>query len=249
MHRSVGSIGGASYGGSGADKRHSQRCTAATPGAAATAAATPAAAHSLSKLRRRSKTFCIVTALTAVTLTTLVWSTFAIDAIHGHPHSLSAQQTGGEGGLPLTPTLQPHGRASSPYNVSGGYWRLESDSHSFPKPGLMAKLRYRGASTSSSSSSSSAKSSGNNKTRSCLDLAKAHIEPFNPGFYGPRNAPPLPLPGDTPRIAWRWSGRISRQLFDAVPFLLRERSGCHHCTFVLRYKILDGRLYVDKTRR
>lgn len=58
-----------------------------------------------------------------------------------------------------------------------------------------------------------------------------------------------PLPGGVPRVAWRWRGRISRADFDRVPFLLRDRFGCHHCTFALRYKVLGGRLLADASRR
>lgn len=60
---------------------------------------------------------------------------------------------------------------------------------------------------------------------------------------------PQPLPGDTPRVAWRWEGRIPRSLFESVPFILRDRHGCHHCTYVLRYKVLGGRLFADAARR
>jgi hypothetical protein len=60
------------------------------------------------------------------------------------------------------------------------------------------------------------------------------------------------LAGNVPRAIWQWSGPISRKLFDSVPFILRESpvaEGCPHCTFVLRYKVLDGLLYTDRTRR
>lgn len=60
-----------------------------------------------------------------------------------------------------------------------------------------------------------------------------------------------------PRAAWQWQGRISRQLFDSVPFLLRDKQlpagtrepPCQHCTFVLRYKVIGGQLYTDSSRR
>lgn len=60
------------------------------------------------------------------------------------------------------------------------------------------------------------------------------------------------LPGGVPRAIWKWQGKISRHLFDTVPFLLRESEvagGCTHCTFVLRYKVIDGQLYTDRKRR
>lgn len=61
------------------------------------------------------------------------------------------------------------------------------------------------------------------------------------------------LPGNVPRTAWQWSGQISRQLFDSVPFILRDKPvqgvPCQHCTFVLRYKVLEGQLYTDSSRR
>jgi hypothetical protein len=61
------------------------------------------------------------------------------------------------------------------------------------------------------------------------------------------------LPGNIPRAAWQWLGKISRQQFDSVPFILRDKAvqgeTCQHCTFVLRYKVLAGQLYTDTTRR
>jgi hypothetical protein len=60
------------------------------------------------------------------------------------------------------------------------------------------------------------------------------------------------LPGGIPRSVWKWQGTISRRLFDSVPFYLRESEaagGCQHCTFVLRYKVINGQLYTDKKRR
>lgn len=60
------------------------------------------------------------------------------------------------------------------------------------------------------------------------------------------------LPGGIPRSIWKWQGTISRRLFDSVPFYLRESEaagGCQHCTFVLRYKVINGQLYTDKKRR
>jgi hypothetical protein len=60
------------------------------------------------------------------------------------------------------------------------------------------------------------------------------------------------LPGGIPRSIWKWQGSIPRRLFDLVPFYLRESEaagGCQHCTFVLRYKVIDGQLYTDKKRR
>lgn len=61
------------------------------------------------------------------------------------------------------------------------------------------------------------------------------------------------LPGEVPRAAWQWKGQISRQLFESVPFILRDKDvqgvPCQHCTFVLRYKVLQGQLYTDSTRR
>lgn len=60
------------------------------------------------------------------------------------------------------------------------------------------------------------------------------------------------LPGGLPRAVWKWHGRISRRLFESVPFILREAdvaAGCVHCTFVLRYKVLGGRLYAERKRR
>lgn len=69
---------------------------------------------------------------------------------------------------------------------------------------------------------------------------------------------PQPLPGNVPRAAWQWqSGTISRQLFDSVPFILRDKPvqdgghdvPCQHCTFVLRYKVIGGQLYTDSKRR
>lgn len=60
------------------------------------------------------------------------------------------------------------------------------------------------------------------------------------------------LPGGIPRSVWQWQGGIPRRLFDLVPFYLRESEaagGCQHCTFVLRYKVLNGQLYTDSKRR
>jgi hypothetical protein len=60
------------------------------------------------------------------------------------------------------------------------------------------------------------------------------------------------LPGGVPRSIWKWQGSIQRRLFDSVPFYLRESEaagGCQHCTFVLRYKVIDGQLYTDNKRR
>jgi formate hydrogenlyase subunit 6/NADH:ubiquinone oxidoreductase subunit I len=56
---------------------------------------------------------------------------------------------------------------------------------------------------------------------------------------------------------WQWQGRVSRQLFDSVPFLLRDKQlppgssegPCQHCTYVLRYKVRGGQLYTDSSRR
>ncbi len=48
---------------------------------------------------------------------------------------------------------------------------------------------------------------------------------------------------------WQWEGTISRVLFESVPFLLRDHKGCTHCTYVLRYKVLQGRLYALSKRR
>jgi hypothetical protein len=38
-------------------------------------------------------------------------------------------------------------------------------------------------------------------------------------------------------------------LFDSVPFALQHPTTCPHCTYVLRYKVLGGALYVDAARR
>lgn len=38
-----------------------------------------------------------------------------------------------------------------------------------------------------------------------------------------------------------------------MPFILRDKEvqgvTCHHCTFVLRYKVMGGQLFTDSTRR
>ncbi|KAI8476110.1 MAG: hypothetical protein J3K34DRAFT_516785 [Monoraphidium minutum] len=162
-------------------------------------------------------------ALAAATLAALAWAALAADPGAG---------SGGEGPPLLRYEFKPLGRVESAYGVSEGYWRLGVN-HSAPRPGLLARARLRG---------------GGGGGSSCWDLARAYEEPYS-SFYAPRGAPPQPFPGGAPRAAWRWRGRIGRDLFDSAPFVLRGRGGCLHCTFVLRYKVLGGRLYVDAARR
>jgi hypothetical protein len=95
-----------------------------------------------------------------------------------------------------------------------------------------------------------------NATPSCWDLALKVREPYTAAYRRSRAGVRLRLPGGAPRAAWQWEGRISRALFDSVPFALRGHEmaaaaggRCEHCTYVLRYKLLGGRLYADMSRR
>lgn len=95
-----------------------------------------------------------------------------------------------------------------------------------------------------------------NATPSCWDLALKVREPYTAAYRRPRASVRLRLPSGAPRTAWQWEGRISRALFDSVPFALRGHEmaaaaggRCEHCTYVLRYKLLGGRLYADSSRR
>lgn len=126
------------------------------------------------------------------------------------------------------------GHVPSSYGVADGYWQLEVN-YTLPSASLLARTRYLVA----------------NSNSSCWDIAAAQQEPYT-AQYHPRQQAPTDLPGGIPRSIWKWQGTISRRLFDSVPFYLRESEaagGCQHCTFVLRYKVINGQLYTDKKRR
>ncbi|KAF6257123.1 hypothetical protein COO60DRAFT_33422 [Scenedesmus sp. NREL 46B-D3] len=126
------------------------------------------------------------------------------------------------------------GHVPSSYDVAAGYWHMDVN-YTAPPVSLLARSRYLVAS----------------KNSSCWDLAAAQREPFT-AQYHPQQHPPTELPGGIPRSVWQWQGGIPRRLFDLVPFYLRESEaagGCQHCTFVLRYKVLNGQLYTDSKRR
>lgn len=170
------------------------------------------------------------------------------------------------------------GHVESTYGVAGGYWVLDTN-FSSPSVPLLSKTRYRVTNRTCWEMASShpetmsqlyrpirqpptvSKHLLNNphcvEKRAYLAWLRSSFAPgqlegvaaCSKGFGVGAQA----LPGNVPRAAWQWKGKISRQLFESVPFILRDKPvqgvTCQHCTYVLRYKVLGGQLYVDRSRR
>ncbi|KAF8059989.1 hypothetical protein HT031_004927 [Scenedesmus sp. PABB004] len=167
------------------------------------------------------------------------------------------------------------GPVASAYGVEGGYWRLDVNFTS-PRVPLLARPRFAASNATCWELAAATRqpftalyqpTGAPPAVRGRVAAAggppprglRRRAAPAAP--RAGRGRPPAParggaraqdLPGGVPRALFRWRGRISRRLFDSVPFLLRESpaaGGCPHCTFVLRYKVLGGQLYADRARR
>jgi hypothetical protein len=121
--------------------------------------------------------------------------------------------------------------------------------------------------------------SGGNDGGGCVGHARSVPEPMSEAYEPrwlvegegdeakKKAPPPLELAGGVPRVAWRWDDDdgnpnrwTKRRFFEALPFDLRKAlepaSGdnqsphpCPHCSFVLRYKTFQGRLFVESKQR